>query len=168
MIDFTSARITGTKINYYFVCKRKLWLFNRDISMEHTSENVGLGKLIHEQSYGREKKELSIDETIKIDFAGKDKVVHEVKKGKSMDEAHKFQMYYYLYYLKKKGVEGLEGCIHYPKLRKKEKVYLDEEKEGELKRVLGKMQGLIGKEEPPEVIDKRICKKCSYYELCYC
>lgn len=168
MINFSPARITGTKINYYFVCKRKLWLFNRDISMEHTSENVGLGSLIHEQSYNRQKKELMIDETIKIDFADKDKVIHEVKKGKALEKAHKFQMYYYLYYLKNKGVEGLKGFIHYPKLKKKEAICLDEEKEAELKKVLGGILNVINQPSPPTVINKSFCRKCSYYELCYC
>lgn len=168
MINFTPARITGTKINYYFVCKRKLWLFNRDISMEHTSENVGLGSLIHEQSYNRQKKELMIDETIKIDFADKDKVIHEVKKGKALEKAHKFQMYYYLYYLKEKGVEGLTGCLHYPKLNKKESVVLDGVTESELEEVLGDIQNIIDKEAAPPVINKSFCRKCSYYELCYC
>ncbi len=85
MINFNPARITGTKINYYFICQRKLWLFSRDISMEQTSGAVAIGKLIHEQSYERANKELMIDETIKIDFVGKDKVIHEVKKAKSME-----------------------------------------------------------------------------------
>ncbi|MGB4644385.1 MAG: Dna2/Cas4 domain-containing protein, partial [Dictyoglomaceae bacterium] len=29
-------RVTGIKINYLFVCERKLWLFDRGIGMEHT------------------------------------------------------------------------------------------------------------------------------------
>lgn len=167
MINLTPARITGTKINYYFICQRKLWLFNRDISMEQTSNTVSIGKLIHEQSYAREKKELMIDETIKIDFAGKDKVIHEVKKGKSMEKAHKFQMYYYLYYLKKKGVDNLTGCLHYPKLKKKEPVSLDAETEKELEFILVDIQRVMDQEKPPFKINKKFCKKCSYFELCY-
>ena len=27
-------RITGTHINYYFICKRKLWLYSNGIQLE--------------------------------------------------------------------------------------------------------------------------------------
>ena len=43
--------VTGTHFNYYQVCRRKLWLFANGISMEHTSDLVYEGKLIHEVSY---------------------------------------------------------------------------------------------------------------------
>lgn len=48
--------ITGVMVYYYFVCKRKLWYFNNDINMEFNSELVGIGKLIDENSYSREKR----------------------------------------------------------------------------------------------------------------
>ena len=168
MINFNPARITGTKINYYFICQRKLWLFSRDISMKQTSGAVAIGKLIHEQSYERANKELMIDETIKIDFVGKDKVIHEVKKAKSMEKAHRYQMYYYLYYLKNKGVENLTGCLHYPKLKKKEDVFLDAETEAKLEEVLIDIRRIDDQAKPPPKINKKFCKKCSYFELCYC
>ena len=44
-------QITATHINYYHICKRKLWLFANGINMEHTSEAVATGKLIHETTY---------------------------------------------------------------------------------------------------------------------
>lgn len=31
---------TGVQVNYYFVCKRKLWLFSHNIGMEKESEAV--------------------------------------------------------------------------------------------------------------------------------
>jgi len=43
--------ITGTHISYYLVCHRKLWLFSHEIRMEHTSDLVSEGRLIHETSY---------------------------------------------------------------------------------------------------------------------
>lgn len=38
---------TGTQVNYYLVCKRKLWLFSRNFEMERSSDLVLLGKLLH-------------------------------------------------------------------------------------------------------------------------
>ncbi|MDP2208215.1 MAG: Dna2/Cas4 domain-containing protein, partial [Bacteroidota bacterium] len=59
---------TGTHINYYFVCHRKLWLFSHGLSMEQTSDTVLIGKLIDENSYSREEKGIDIDGVINIDW----------------------------------------------------------------------------------------------------
>ncbi len=63
-------QITGTHFNYYYVCHRKLWLFANGINMEHTSELVAEGKLIHENSYPfRSEKYTEIElDGIKIDY----------------------------------------------------------------------------------------------------
>jgi CRISPR-associated exonuclease, Cas4 family len=29
-------RITGLKVNYYYICKRKLWLFSKNLSLRKT------------------------------------------------------------------------------------------------------------------------------------
>ncbi len=160
------VEIIATQINYYFVCKRELWLFSHQINMEHTSEMVEIGKMIHENSYAREKKEIAIG-PIKIDFIGSDGVVREIKKSAKMEKAHIWQLKYYLYYLKLKGVEGISGELVYPKMRQKNKVSLTEEDEKKLDKILADIQSLISQEEIPPVINKGICKSCSYYELCY-
>ena len=80
--------ITGTHFNYYFVCKRKLWLFANGINMEHTSDLVYEGKLIHETSYPQRSEryeELEIA-GCKIDFYdANNKVVHEIKKSDKIE-----------------------------------------------------------------------------------
>ena len=162
-----SLSYTGTQVNYFIICPRKLWLFSHDVTMEHTSELVELGQLVHESSYPRERKEIQI-ERIKIDFSGREGVIHEIKKGQSLEEAHRYQLLYYLYYLKQKGVTSIKGEIDYPKLRKKVSVELTPEAEHELKEVLKKIEGVLAQQQPPARIDKlSICKKCSYYDLCY-
>ena len=115
--------ITATQINYYFVCHRELWLFSHQINMEQNSELVALGKLLHEESYKREKKEIQIG-PIKIDFIGKDGVIHEIKKTPSVEEAHIWQVKYYIWYLKNLGIDNLRGEIDYPKLKKKTEIKL--------------------------------------------
>jgi CRISPR-associated exonuclease Cas4 len=47
----SSPSYTGVQINYYFVCKRKHWFFSHDLNMEHSSDLVLLGKLVHESRY---------------------------------------------------------------------------------------------------------------------
>ena len=63
-------RISGTLVNYYFVCHRELWLFANGINMEHNSDLVYEGKLIHEDSYPQRSvkyEEVAID-GIKVDY----------------------------------------------------------------------------------------------------
>ena len=45
--------ITGTAINYLYICERKLWFFQNHLEMEHTSEYIALGQLLHEDTYPR-------------------------------------------------------------------------------------------------------------------
>lgn len=59
-------RITGVMIYYYFVCKRKLWYFTNEINMETENENVMLGKLLDENSYKKDDKQINIDNVINL------------------------------------------------------------------------------------------------------
>lgn len=94
--------LTATHIAYLHTCHRKLWLFANGINMEHTSEIVAEGKLIGETTYtDRAQKftEIEID-GVKIDFYdARNKMVHEVKKSASVEQAHIAQVQYYLYKL---------------------------------------------------------------------
>ena len=159
---------TGNQINYYFLCKRKLWLFSNNIEMERESDNVKLGKLLHEQSYQREKKEIEIDGKIKIDFIKKDAVISEVKKSASLEESHIWQLKYYLYYLKtQKMVLNVTGKIHYPKLKKTMDVFLTDDDISEFEKVFSEIEQVLAKELPEKISMKKICKKCAYYEFCF-
>ena len=82
---------TATHINYFFTCKRKLWLFSRKIQMEHESDLVKIGKIHHEDF---EKEAVQI-ENIKIDQL-KDGKVFELKKKNTAPDAAKFHVLYYL------------------------------------------------------------------------
>ncbi len=158
--------ITGTEFNYYHICWRKLWLFSHGIQMEQTSDNVLLGKLIHEHSYQRERKEILIDGKIKIDFMD-DEAVHEVKKSNRMEESHIGQVLYYIYCLRQKGVDIRKGIINYPKQRRTTEVQLTPEKEIEIRDTIEKVKETEALETPPDVLNQKICKKCGYEEFCY-
>lgn len=154
-------------VYYYFVCKRKLWFFSNNLDMEHTSELVGIGKLIDETSYDRERKHILIDEMINVDFLKDWKVIHEVKKSKKLDEAAKWQLKYYIWVLRNKGVNIKKGILDYPLLRKREEIYLTTEEENELMEVLKDIENILNTTLPPYAINKPYCKKCAYYEFCY-
>lgn len=121
------SEITGIMVYYYFVCKRKLWYFCHGIQMEADNENVQLGKLLDASSYSRDSKHVLIDNMINIDFIRDKNEVHEVKKSKAIEDAGIWQLKYYLYYLKNKGVNDVTGSIDYPLLKKKIHVELSEE-----------------------------------------
>lgn len=160
-------KITGVMVYYYFVCKRKLWFFSNNLDMEHTSELVGIGKLIDENSYDREKKNILVDEMISIDFLRDWKVIHEVKKSRKLDEASKWQLKYYIWVLRNRGVDIEKGILDYPLLKKREEIYLTNQEENELMEVLENIKSILNMGKPPSTISRSYCKKCAYYEFCY-
>ncbi|EJB4872511.1 CRISPR-associated protein Cas4, partial [Listeria monocytogenes] len=155
-------RISGTHVYYYFVCKRKLWCFSKEIRMEHLDENVQLGKLLDESSYNREKGQVMIDETVNIDFIKDWKVLHEVKKSKAIEEAGIWQLKYYMYFLKQKGIIIEKGVVDYPKLRQRETIFLTTEDERKIEKILVDIEITTSSLKPPTIIDKPLCKKCAY------
>ena len=162
--------VSGTQVNYYVICKTKLWLFSHFVTMEHSSDLVSYGKLVHETSYREKKKEIVIDDRIAIDFIqkGDTLILHEVKKAKKMEKAHRYQLLYYLYYLTElKGISNVEGEIDYPLLRKKERVLLTEATKTELLDILGGIREVIAMPKPQEPSYMRICRKCAYFEFCW-
>ena len=160
-------RISGLMMNYYFVCKRKLWCFSRNLNFEETNENVKMGKLIDESRYSFETKQIAIEETVNIDFIRHWKVIHEVKKSKSIEEAAIWQVKYYIYFLKQRGIDIEKGIIDYPVVKERKEVFLTPEDEKILKDILKDIEKICLNEKIPPVINEKMCKQCSYYEFCY-
>lgn len=160
---------TGTQFNYYLICHRKLWLFANGIQMEHTSDAVLEGKIIHETSYPQRSerfKEIAMD-GIKIDFFDtKKKVVHEIKKSDKKEEAHLWQVKYYLFVLEQNGIQAT-GLLEYPKLRKTQEVFLSEPDKQFIQEAVGHIERIIGSETCPARIAKSKCRQCSYYDFCW-
>lgn len=160
-------RITGVMIYYYFVCKRKLWYFCHEINMEVENEDVMLGKLLDEGSYKRNDKHINIDNVINIDFIREEKELHEIKKSKSVEEAGIWQLKYYLFYLKERGVDGLKGRIDYPLIKKTLLVELTEEDIDRLKKIIEEIAKIKRNDTPPQFLSMKLCKKCAYHDLCF-
>ncbi len=162
-----SMRISGVKIAYYFICRTKLWLFSHNITLEKENDNVNIGKLLHENRYKRDSKEITIDQTISIDFIrkGDSIVLHEIKKTKKMEEAHHWQMLYYLFYLKSKGIVA-SGEINYPLISKRDEVVLSEKDESDIENVMSEIRKIVtGRMPSPKKV--KICPKCAYFEFCF-
>src|SRR5665213_3622343 len=159
--------ITATHINYYHICHRKLWLFSNGINMEHTSEIVADGKLLHESSYPqRAEKYREIDLSFalssgidlfgKIDFYdAKEKVIHEIKRSEKIEEAHEWQVKFYIYLLELNGIEGVTATLEYPKLRITKEVSLSFVDKEYLKVMFVKIAELMESETcPPRISSK--------------
>ncbi|OFX53968.1 MAG: CRISPR-associated protein Cas4 [Bacteroidetes bacterium GWB2_41_8] len=161
---------TGTHFNYYLICHRKLWLFANGINMESTSDLVYEGKLLHETSYPRRSEkyqEIELD-GIKIDYYDpKNKVVHEIKKSDKHEEAHEWQVKYYLYVLEQNGVEGATGLLEYPRLHKTDEVLLTSPDREAIREMIENIGKIIQDDHCPEKIQKSHCKNCSYFDFCW-
>ena len=162
--------ITGTHFNYYQICHRKLWLFANGISMEQESELVQLGKLIHETSYPQRTsryEEVAID-GIKVDFYDtKKKVIHEIKKSNKVEQAHEWQLKYYMYVFEQHGINGVRGVLEYPTLRKTQDVILTDADRKDIAQMETDIERIVSLPQCPPLVKKGICRNCSYFEFCH-
>lgn len=162
--------ITGTHFNYIMVCKRKLWLFANGINMEHTSDLVSEGKLLHETAYPQRPdkyREIELD-GIKIDsYDPHKKVIHEIKKSHKEHESHLWQLKYYIYRLQKAGIDGVTGLLEYPTERSTEEVLLTAQEREQIVEIEKQIVQIVSSDNCPPLLNSRKCKNCSYNDFCY-
>lgn len=163
-------QVTGTHFNYYQVCRRKLWLFANGINMEHTSDLVFEGKLIHEDSYPQRSgryEEIELD-GIKVDFYDpKRRVIHEIKKSNKVETAHEWQLKYYIRVFERNGIEGVTGVLEYPVLRRTREVVLTDVDREQIQEMEADILRIISGDDCPPLHKKGICRNCSYFDFCY-
>src|SRR5690625_8002941 len=102
--------------------------------MEEENEKVQDGKMLHERSYKRaNKKELYVDEGFKVD-ALDGEYVREIKLSSKMSKADKYQLLFYLYQLKKRGLMR-KGLVSYTKKQNTEEIILTQQYEKEIDKI---------------------------------
>ena len=160
--------VNGTIINYYFHCRRQCYLFYNRLNLEDNSENVKIGKAIHEDM-----EEKSKNTEVRIGNIGIDKItgeyVTEVKKSDADVEAAKWQLTYYLYVLKQKGVVR-KGKLEFKeknKVKNRIVIELDDMLENKLENIIKDIEEYCEGDIVPETLNKASCKKCAYFEYCY-
>lgn len=161
-------KVNGTLVNYYFHCRRQCYLFGNRMNMEDNSEEVKIGKAIHEERNNRENTELAI-ENIRLDkLTGE--YLTELKKSDADHVAAKWQLLYYLKVLKEKGIER-KGKLEFAEKNKTGKktvlLELTEDTEKELLGYISEIEDLLEQDKIPPVLNSGSCKKCAYYEYCY-
>lgn len=161
-------KVNGTLMNYYIHCPRQCYLHAHRLNLENNSEDVKIGKALHESKYlNDENAEIAI-ENIRLDKLTKDYLT-EIKKSDADVEASRWQLIFYLYKLKEKGIER-KGKLEFIQKNKEKKtviIELDEQLETELLIKVNEIEKLLKSEQVPGVIEKKHCKKCAYYEYCY-
>jgi CRISPR-associated exonuclease Cas4 len=166
LLNFNELKTTGTQVQYYLVCQRKLWLSSHQITFEQDSDRVLEGKVLHERSYNYKKsKEVMIENLIKIDLYDS-KYVGEVKSSSKMQDADRAQLLYYLYVLKQYGIER-KGRMHYPKEKKIEEIELLPKDEARLEELLLGIKEVTALAKPPKAKKLPYCPKCAYYHFCW-
>jgi len=147
-------RVTGILIWYYYICYREVWLMAHEINPSQDNPLIDLGRLIHEESYQREKKEFKTA-GMKVDILSKKDgklLIAEVKKSSRFLESATMQL-------------SFELLI--PKERKRIAVELTPELEGELKKAFEAIEKIISRDKPPEPVRIGFCKRCAYREFCW-
>lgn len=171
ILSFQQLGITGTMVAYHFICRRKLWLFSKGLNLENVSGNVDVikGRILHESRFKREPhKEYDFD-TIKVDFLrfGDQVFVHEVKKSKKFEKAHIWQLKYYIYLLRVRGVNCTAGVIHYPSSMRKVDVAWGENDDMHIERILEDVNQTTRQPIPSARLDRKMCSRCAYFDFCY-
>lgn len=161
-------KVNGTLMNYYFHCKRQCYLFGNRLNLEDNSEEVKIGKAIHEEKSEKENTEIAID-NIRLDKLTAEYLT-EVKKSDADMEAAKWQLIFYLNVLKEKGIIR-KGRLEFVEKNKSDKkvvtVELTPETEEALNQYIQEIEELLAADIIPPVLNKTNCKKCAYYEYCY-
>lgn len=160
--------VNGTLVWYYYICKREVWLMSRNITGDQDNKYMDIGRFIHESSYSKDKKEISIG-NIKVDVIKKNKgnvLIGEMKKSSKFKESARMQLAYYLYRLKEYGING-EGVLMFPKEKKRIEVVLNDELIEEIELVEKDIIKIINDELPIKPIKVKYCRNCAYNEFCW-
>ena len=160
-----AEKIGGEDFYNYASCPTRLWLFHRNIVADMKNEHIRIGKHIDEVSHRRNKRKLTIPGLCSIDFVtmGEKFEVHEIKKGKEIKLAHRYQVLYYLEVIHELTGRDVRGYIHYPETRRV--VELDRDPDTVHIAFNDILEILKGQCPKPSRIP--ICNGCSYEEMCW-
>ncbi|WNJ20036.1 CRISPR-associated protein Cas4 [Pontibacter sp. G13] len=161
--------LTATLYTYSFQCARKMWLHHHKMVMEHTSDLVSEGRVLHETSYRQRAnryREIAL-EGMKIDhFDARQGIIREVKKSDKRERAHVAQVKFYLWRLEQVGISTQYGLLEYPAQRKTLKVFLADSDRMEIPQQCAQIQGVLDG-TCPERLAKNRCRHCSYLDFCW-
>lgn len=146
-------KVNGTLINYYYHCKRQCYLHGNRLNLEDNSEQVKIGRALHDEKNNKENTEIAL-ENIKLDKMT-DEYLTEMKKSDADVEAAKWQLLFYLKILKDKGIIRKGKLEFVEKGKGNSKIlYFDltEEEENKLQNTINEIEKLLDIPNIPEVL----------------
>lgn len=160
--------VNGTLVWYYTICKRELWLMGHGIAPDQKNNRIAIGRHIHSLYFSRVKlREVMVDGKIKIDLIKGKNIIVEIKKSSKFIESTKWQLLFYLYYLKKnKGVE-MEGEISIPEEKRSIRIQLSDSDIEKIEEMVRDIERIISMDKPPKAEWIKYCKVCGYKEMCW-
>lgn len=159
--------IGGTLIWYYYACPREVWFMAHRILPEEDNDSLALGRLLHEESYRRESRDILIDNTIRIDLHNADGVIAEVKKSSKALDAARMQLAYYMYYLRREKGSEVKGLLLIPSEKKRITVELTPELEAKLEDAIADIRRIAAQPLPPPLKRIPYCRSCAYAPICW-
>lgn len=156
--------------NAFLICPRQAWLMSRQMVADQEFTYLDIGRLISEESFSREKKEIYIpDLSAKIDMItlkdGK-YFVAEIKKSSASMKSGIEQLKYYMYLLKLKGLE-IKGMIKIPLEKKSLEITLNSSDIDNIEKKIREIKEVLNSENSPLVKRIKYCSKCAHYEFCF-
>lgn len=156
--------------NAYNLCPRQAWLMSRNLTADQENLYIDIGRVIDKESFKREKKKIYLaDENAVVDMVTKEDgrlFIAEIKKSSSTLKSGIFQLKYYLYLFKQRGL-NFDGIIKIPKEKKSIKVELDNEDVELIESKLRNIEDLLSREKAPRPERLKICSKCGHNEFCW-
>ncbi len=161
--------VGGTLLWYYAICRREVWLMAHAINPDEDNPNLEYGRFLHEQAYGREKKEIQAGAS-KLDIVrqGQDGelLVVDVKKSFRAVESARLQLAGYLLELEERGIRA-KGELRFPEERRREAVLLDETTRARVLAAREDIRRIATGSVPPKPVRVTWCGKCAYGEFCW-
>ena len=167
-MDTIDINITGTLVWYYYICKREVWLLAHGLEPDQDNPNIDIGRLIHETSFRREKKEIQFD-NVKLDIVtdGENRaIVAEIKKSSRFKKSATMQLAFYLTKLREAGVKA-SGELRFPTEKRREKVELSNDIVRELEAACDEIKSIVTMDVPPRAEKSKYCSACGYREFCW-
>lgn len=141
---------------------------SRRLEPDQSDENIRIGRMIHENHYNRERKEVAIGNS-KVDVADlNDGImrISEVKKSSKYLDASLIQLKYYMMLFSDAGAI-VSGEIRIPAERKKLKVELSDSDRTHIREKIDEIGRTVRNLKPPPALKIPFCRKCAYSELCW-
>ena len=140
----------------------------RQLGPSQENPFIEIGRLISQESYKRDRKEIRLENMVIDLIRGREGgvIVGEVKKSSRYERSARMQLAFYLYRLKTLGIDA-RGELLFPRERKKIGVTLNQTLVEELEEAIRDIEEITRSDVPPPVRRIRFCSKCGYNEFCF-